>query len=153
MTKKIRYIYIIAVLFSIANVFTGCMKDRANLYTGPTVVEFSPITGSVKKGTTAAPGSASVLIQLVGPQVSTATDIDYQVSTASTGVIGTDYTISGTVGKATIPANSSSATITITALPATFPTTGSRTVVLTLLGNATVPASTNYKTFTLTITQ
>ncbi|MBW4891688.1 hypothetical protein KXQ82_18330 [Mucilaginibacter sp. HMF5004] len=147
--KKIKYIYIVAVLFSIANVFTGCMKDRANLYTGPTVVEFSPITGSVKKSVTT--GSA-VLVQLVGPQVSTPTEVNYEIATTSTGVMGTDYSISGTVGKATIPANSSSATITITPL-ATFPATGSKTVVLTLLGNSSVPANPNYKTFTLTITQ
>jgi len=146
---------IIFIIFTLTTVLSSCMKDRENLYDGPTVVEIVPTTASIKKGTLAAPGSAVATVQLVGPQVSTATEINYQVATTSTGVSGTDYTISGTLGKVTIPANSSSGTITITALPATFPTsTGTtRTVVITLLGNDTVKPSANYKTYTLTITQ
>jgi hypothetical protein len=142
----------IFILFAL--VLSSCMKDRENIYDGPTVVEIVPTTASIKKGTVVAPGTAVATVQLVGPQVSTATEINYQVATTSTGVSGTDYTISGTPGKVTIPANSSSGAITITALPATFPNpTGTRTVVITLLGNDTVKPSANYKTYTLTITQ
>lgn len=143
----------IFLLFVIAIFISSCMKDRDNLYKSATVVEFVPITASIKKGTIATPGTAIATVQLVGPQVSSATELDYEIATTSTGTQGTDYSIAGTSGKVTIPANSSSAAIFITALPSTFPTTGSKTVVLTLKGNSTVGPSANYKTYTLTITQ
>ncbi|KQC01032.1 hypothetical protein [Pedobacter sp. Hv1] len=128
------------------------MKDRKNIYEGPDVVEFLGITGTVKKGTVATPGVANVTVQLVGHQSTSPTEISYAIATTGTGVNGTDYTIAGTANKITIPANSSSANIVVTAIPANIPT-GTKTVVLTLLGNSTIGVSANYKTFTLSITQ
>lgn len=141
------YIFLIA-LISVS--FTSCMKNRDNIYEGPDVVEFVPLTASVKKGTVATPGTATAVVQLVGHQQAAATEINYTIS--GTGVQGTDYTLSGTSGKVTIPANSSSANIVITAIPANI-ATGTRTVVLTLTGNSQIGVSQNYKTYTLTITQ
>jgi hypothetical protein len=149
--KQVKLLFFI--LFAATTVLSSCMKDRENIYDGPSVVEFVPLTASIKKGTTATPGTATAVVQLVGPQVSTPTELSYSIATTSTGVNGTDYTIAGTAGKVTIPANSSSANIVITALPATFPATGSKTVVLNLLGNDSFKPSENYKTYTLTITQ
>ncbi|MDQ0636849.1 hypothetical protein QF042_000414 [Pedobacter sp. W3I1] len=137
-------------LISISSV--SCMKNRDNLYSGPDVVEFVPLTATVKKGTPAAPGTAVATIQLVGHQQSVDTEIIYEVATTSTGTTGTHFSLSGTTGKVIIPANSSSANITITAIPANI-ATGTRTVVLNLLGNGNIAASANYKTYTLTITQ
>lgn len=153
MMKKTKFIYILTVALGIGTLLTSCMKDRANIYTGPTVVEFSPITGTAtaKKGTGAVT-TATVAVQLVGPQVSTATDINYIVETTSTGVSGTDYSIGGTAGKVTIPANSSSANIVITPLTG-FTVAGTKKVIITLTGNSTIAPSANYKTYTCTITQ
>jgi hypothetical protein len=127
------------------------MKDRDNIYEGPDVVEFVPITASVKKGTVATPGTATATVQLVGHQKSTPTEISYTIT--GTGVSSTDYTIAGTAGKVSIPANSSSANIVITAIPANIPS-GTRTVILTITGGTNdVGISANYKVYTLTITQ
>lgn len=145
--KNKLYIFLIA-LISMSSM--SCMKDNDNIYDGPDVVEFVPITASVKKGTVATPGTATAVVQLVGHQQNAPIDINYTI--AGTGVQGTDYTLSGTAGKVTIPANSSSANIVITAIPANI-TTGTRTVILTLSGNSQIGASQNYKTYTLTITQ
>jgi hypothetical protein len=147
---KAKIYLLLLTIISISSV--SCMKNRDNIYTGPDVVEFVPLTASVKKGTTAAPGSAVATVQLVGHQKTVDTEIMYQVATISTGAIGTDFSLSGTTGKVIIPANSSSATITVTAIPANI-ATGTRTVVLTLIGNGAIAASANYKTYTLTITQ
>lgn len=147
---KAKLYLLLLTIISISSV--SCMKNRDNIYTGPDVVEFVPLTASVKKGTTATPGTAVATVQLVGHQKTVDTEIAYQIATTSTGTIGTDFSLSGTTGKVIIPANSSSATITITAIPANI-ATGTRTVVLNLLGNSTIAASANYKTYTLTITQ
>ncbi|MFD0941226.1 hypothetical protein [Pedobacter boryungensis] len=128
------------------------MKDRDNIYKGPDVVEFLGTTGTVKKGTTAVPGVANVTVQLVGHQSNSPIELNYSIAATSTAVSGTDYNITGTMGKVTIPANSSSANIVVTVIPAGIPT-GTKTLVLNLQGNSTIPASANYKTYTLSITQ
>lgn len=147
---KAKIYLLLLTLISISSV--SCMKNRDNIYTGPDVVEFVPLTASVKKGTTASPGTAVATIQLVGHQKNVDTEIMYEVATTSTGTLGTHFSLSGTPGKIVIPANSSAATITITAIPANIPT-GTRTAVLNLIGNSTIAASANYKTYTLTVTQ
>ncbi|MBB4109616.1 hypothetical protein [Pedobacter zeae] len=147
---KTKIYLLLLTLISISSI--SCMKNRDNIYTGPDVVEFVPLTASVKKGTTAAPGTAVATVQLVGHQKSVDTEITYEVAATSTGTLGTHFSLSGTTGKVIIPANSSAATITVTAIPANI-ATGTRTVVLNLVGNSSIAPSANYKTYTLTITQ
>ena len=149
MNMKSKLLILSIFILSISNM--SCMKDRDNLYKGPDVVEFLGTTGTVKKGTTATPGVANITVQLVGHQSSSPIELNYTIG-AGTAVSGTDYTIAGTLGKVTIPANSSSANIVVTVVPAGIPT-GTKTLILNLVGNNTIPASQNYKTYTLSITQ
>ena len=137
-------------LFLLSLIFVSCEEDRI-IYDGPTVVEFAPATASIKKGTTATPGTYSAKIQLVGPQRDTDLVLDYAVDPASTAATD-QYTIEGTSGKVTIPAKSSFGYVKVNAVPDNIPS-GTRTIVLLLQGNAEVRASENYKKFTLTITQ
>ncbi|RYF18770.1 MAG: hypothetical protein EOO42_15000 [Flavobacteriales bacterium] len=125
----------------------GCKKYKVE-YDQPSQIEFKPITVTLAKGTVATPGSSTILVQLVGPQQNTAIDIDYQIDAASTAVAGTHYNIAGTAGKITIPANSSSAQIVVTAIPANL--TSSKKLILTLQSGA-LPVSPNYKTSTITL--
>lgn len=127
--------------------FFGCKKYRIE-YDQPSQVEFKPVTVTLAKGTTAAPGSTTVLIQLVGPQQGSDINIDYSIDPASTAVAGTHYTISGPAVKITIPANSSSAQLVITAIPANLAT--AKKLILTLK-DGTLPVSQNYKTSTITL--
>lgn len=147
---KTKIYLLLITLISTSSV--SCMKNRDNIYEGADVVEFVPLTATVKKGTVALPGTSVATIQLVGRQKTVDTEIMYEIATTSTGVSGTHFTLSGTTGKAIIPANSSAVTITVTAIPANI-ATGTRTVVLNLIGNSSIGASANYKTYTLTITQ
>jgi hypothetical protein len=151
MKKRSKIILLFGVIAS--TVFASC-EAELQTYDGPTVVEFAPATASIKKGTTAAPGTYTAKVNLVGPQQGSDIVIDYEVdATATTAAAANSYAIEGTAGKITIPANTSFGYVKLNVVPANFPTTGSKTVKLVLKGNAAVPASENYKTFTLTITQ
>jgi len=125
----------------------SCKKYRVE-YDQPSQVEFKPITATLPKGTVAAPGSVTILVQLVGPQRDADLSVEYAVDPASTAVAGTHYTASGTAGKITIPANSSSAQIVLTAIPANLAT--AKKLILTLKDGA-LPVSANYKTSTITL--
>lgn len=125
----------------------GCKKYKVE-YDQPSQIEFKPITATLAKGTVAAPGTVTILIQLVGPHRDSNLDVEYTIDPASTALEGTHYTITGTAGKVTIPANSSSAQIILTAIPANLAT--SKRLILTLKDGA-LPVSPNYKTSTITL--
>ncbi|WP_345955506.1 hypothetical protein [Mucilaginibacter sp. PAMB04168] len=134
-------------------VITACKKEY-DTYEGSSVVEFSPAVKSRSQGTVATPGYDSVKVQLVGPQRSTAAELNYTVDASSTAVAGTHYTIANT-GKLTLPANSSFGWIRVNLIPGSIPTNSTanqRKLVLKLDGNSELPASVNYRTYTLTIT-
>jgi len=97
-------------------------------------------------------GTDSILVQLVGPQRSTPTVINYSVRPASTAVEGTNYSfIPASARTVTIPANSSSAWILIN-IPATADASGtSKVLAIDLLGASDAAASANYAKFILTI--
>jgi len=100
-------------------------------------------------------GTDSILVQLVGPQRSTPTVVNYSVRPVSgtiTAVEGTNYSfIPAGARTVTIPANSSSAWILIN-IPATSDASGtSKTLAIDLLGASDAGASPNYAKFILTI--
>lgn len=141
--KKITYI---TLLFT-AILFAGCKKYKVE-YEGASLIEFKPITVTLAKGTVAAPGTTTVLVQLVGPQQSAPISIPYTIDATSTAVAGTHFTAS-TNGTVTIPANSSTGSIVITAIPANV--TSAKKLILVLSDGAAVAASANYKKSTITI--
>lgn len=163
--KLTRYIYIVAL----AAAFTSCRKERDLTYTGPAVIEFdNPITGSNSKTTGQSIGGTSVLgdnanipirgdqdsaiVQLVSAQRSTPVTITYNV-VPGTAVEGTDFTIVGTRGSVTIPANASSTAIRFKVLNSSTTPNTNRTVsfVLTGTNQPDVTISANYKTYAVTI--
>lgn len=91
----------------------------------------------------------SVLVQLVGPQRSTPTVINYTVRSTSTAVEGTHYNFVPTGARTvTIPANSSSAYILINTIPNSVAASpASATLILDLTGASGIPPSFNFKSF------
>lgn len=142
--KKLLYLAILAT----STLLVSCKKYKVD-FDQPTQVEFKPITVTLAKGTVAVPGTATILVQLVGPQRGQDLSIPYTIDAASTAVAGTDYTSSSTSGTLVIPANKSSVSLVITAIPANIKTT--KKLILTLSDGGAVPVSQNYKTSTITI--
>jgi len=98
-------------------------------------------------------GTDSIMVQLVGPQRSTPTVINYTVRPASTAVEGADYNfIPANARTVTIPANSSSAYILVN-IPqkAVGAPITSVKLILDLQGASDAAASANYNKFLLTI--
>ena len=164
MFKKI---YLLLSLCGLVLLLNGCFENPSNMYEGATVVEFkNPRAGFATQPTNNVANAVrtrtvrqgisrdSILVQLVGPQRSTATTIGYTVNPSSTAVENTNYAIIGTKGSVTIPANSSSAYITVqflTGIPTTAPTTQTVNLAMTLTGTDGILPNENYKTFTFTI--
>lgn len=145
--NKMKNIVYLAVI--VASVFSaGCKKYKVD-FDQPAQVEFKPITVTLAKGTTAAPGSATILVQLVGPQRTEDLAVPYTISDASTAVAGTHYVLSVNSGTLVIPAKSSSVSLVVTAIPQNV--TSAKKLVLTLNDGATLPVSQNYRTSTITI--
>jgi hypothetical protein len=139
-------------------VLQSCKKDPMDepgtVYTGPTQIEFAHLTGTQNRVvvyTTASPNvmTDSVKIQLIGPQRSTPTTVNFTVDAAgTTGVAGTDYVnLTTTTNSVVIPANASFAWVVFRF---TRPATGSKTLKLTLTGGEDVVVAENYKNMTFT---
>ena len=89
----------------------------------------------------------SILVQLVGPQVSTPTVVNFTVRSTSTAVEGTNFTLSPAGARTvTIPANSSSAYILVNTIPNSV-NAGPATIILDLAGAPGIPPSFNFKSF------
>ncbi|RYE26797.1 MAG: hypothetical protein EOP45_03210 [Sphingobacteriaceae bacterium] len=173
MKKHIIYIFIVTIS-SLG--FYGCLPDKAEdafVYKGAPVVEIKNQTLGVlatvlnAKGVYATTsqtdssrtvllnsrGIDSILVQLVGPQSSSPTILNYSVRSTSTAVEGTNYNfVPANARTVTIPANSSSAYIQIAMIANSLTTAGTtRTVIIDLLGNSTILPNPNYSKFLLTI--
>lgn len=175
MKKYIIYLSLVAIVVS---ALSGCLPEKASealVYKGPTVVEIkNHMTGLATTATVLTArgfytataqtdssrtvllntrGTDSVLVQLVGPQSTSATVLNYSVRSTSTAIEGTNYNfVPANSRTVTIPANSSSAYILIAMIPNSLTTVGTtRTVIIDLLGNSTVLPSANYSKFLLTI--
>jgi len=172
MKKIISYIIIV---IAACTVITGCLpeKDDTRLeYKGPSVVEFkNPTLGQAtalltKNGISTAAADAqtdtlhtvmintrvtdSILVQLVGPQVSTPTVVSYTIRTVgTTAVEGTNFNFVPTGARTvTIPANSSSAYIFVAPVANSIATVGTSVMlILDLQGAPGVSPSFNYKAF------
>ncbi|MDP9046925.1 MAG: hypothetical protein M3N14_02235 [Bacteroidota bacterium] len=91
----------------------------------------------------------SILVQLVGPQRSTPTIVNYTVRSTGTAVEGTHYNFATAGARTvTIPANSSSAYILINTIPNSVAAApASATLILDLTGGSGIPPSFNFKSF------
>jgi len=147
--KKSSYSFLVMLAIGVISM-TACTKDLTKtIYSGPDVVEFAnPATGSLTRTLTVPTGGSladSILVQLVGPQRTTATTVTFAVDAAST-ILSSEYTITSP-SPVTIAANSSSAWVKFrfNKPPA------SRTLRVTLTGGDKVGVSENWKTFVYTV--
>ena len=139
--KKASYLIIIIGLL-----FAGCVKDNTlTTYTGPDLVEFAPTVTRIVT-TTATPKKDSILVQLVGKQRSTPTNVTFSINSSSTAIAGTDYTIQS-ISPLVIQPNTSSVFLYLTENKVISP----KTLVLDLTGGDNVTPSENYRTFTFTL--
>ncbi|MFN8353420.1 MAG: hypothetical protein U0Y10_03165 [Spirosomataceae bacterium] len=138
---------------AIALVGLSCMEDRDNLYKGPTVIEFFPLSATKSVTTTATnPATDSLKVQLVGAQQTSPLSLGYEIETATTTAVeGTHYTLPNK-GTFTVPANSSFGYIYYTVKAGSI-ASGTQRVVFVLKGNETILPSENYKKFTLTLSK
>lgn len=141
---------IIKILLIGAFVFTlaGCFPDNSRIYDGPMQVEFNPTsdTQRMSNGNT-----YNAMVQLIGPHQDSDLSVNFEIDTEnSTAVEGVHFEVGGR--SAVLPANSSFAEITITAIEENIDDERP-VVVITLLGNDTgdVIAAENYNTFSLTL--
>jgi hypothetical protein len=97
----------------------------------------------------------SILVQLIGPQRSTPTVVNYTIRPTSTAVEGTHYSFRTAGARSvTIPANSSAAYILVDIKPGALTTAGSSVrLILDMQGASDAPATPNYNKFLLTIRQ
>ena len=135
----------LAVIALVSLFAVSCVKDLTDtVYNGPDMIEFgNPIAKTVT--TTTTPKSDSILVQLVGPQRSTDTKVNFVVNASSTAVPA-DYTIV-TPSPIVIPANKSSAWIKFTLNKVTV----EKKLIIELTGGDEVQVSQNYKLFTFTL--
>jgi hypothetical protein len=147
--KKSSYSFLVMLAIGVISM-TACTKDLTKtIYSGPDVVEFAnPATGSLTRTVTVPTGATvadSILVQLVAPQRTTATNVNFTIDAAST-ILPAEYTVTSP-SPVTIAANSSSTWVKFrfSKPPA------SRTLIVTLTGGDKVSASVNWRTFTYTI--
>lgn len=142
--------YIALSAFVMMIMMASCTKDfTKTTYSGPDVVEFAnPATGVLTRTITVPTGGTtadSVLVQLVAPQRSTATNVTFTVDAAST-ILPSEYTLTSP-SPVSIAANTSATWVKFRFnKPA-----ASRTLIVTLTGGDNVGASVNWRTFTYTI--
>jgi hypothetical protein len=151
--KKILSIFSLILVFA----FSSCIEQNYPLWEGA-VVEFqdavvrAPVGGATYPRITVANtvGTINLQVNLVGAQRASDETITYTVvPEGTTGVAGTDFTVSGT---AVIPANSSFATVAVT-IRNTGAIGGTVDLLLELAGNATLAPSENHKRVQLRITR
>lgn len=139
---------LILFLGALALALTGCFPDNSRIYDGPLQVEFNPTsdTQRMSNGNT-----YSANVQLIGPHQDSDVTINFEIDTEnSTAVEGVHFEVDGR--STVLPANSSFAQITVTAIEENIDDERP-VVVITLLGNDTgdVKAAENFKTFSLTL--
>jgi hypothetical protein len=179
MKNKIKFFF---SLLAGSALLTSCLPDPADerlVYSGPTVVEFKNHTLGMQNATLDSKGifrtsgftqtdssrvidvmkrsQDTVLVQLIGPQRSTETVINYTFATTSPyanvpiAVKGTDFTVKSGDGTVTIPANSSVGRIILDPLEDNLTAGTQKVIGLRLMGNNEVGVATNFDTFWLRI--
>lgn len=146
---KKNFIYTL-ILFFVIGSLVSCTKDfTKTVYSGPDVVEFAnPGTGVLTRTVTVTAGTPladSVLVQLVGPQRTTNTNVTFTVDPSST-ILASEYTLVSPSPVVITPGTSSTwVKFRFTKPPA------SRTLLLNLTGGDGVQTSQNWKLFTYTV--
>lgn len=138
----------IAMLIALTIGLAGCFPDNSRIYDGPLQVEFNP-TSDTQRMTDGNVYNAT--IQLVGPHQDSDITLNFEVDTEnSTAVLGEHFELSGLT--TVLPANSSFATITITAIEENIDEERP-VVVINLLGDSSgdIVVAENYKSFELTL--
>ncbi len=158
MINKIKNFYYIGILLATIIFSSSCVKDTTNTtYDGPDLVEFANpnyiaplnpiaktiITTSIVAGS---PRADSMFIQLVGPQRKADTKVNFELSTLSTAVEGTDFTLT-TPSPAIILANTSGVKIRLTVNKVTV----QKRIIFNITSGDNVTPSANFKTFTFTL--
>lgn len=131
---------------------TGCeslfdIGDTEKSYSGPSVVEFFPLSRTVNVGTTA---STTLAVQLIGPHRGSDLAVAYTVDATSTAIAGTHYTL-GTPSPVTVAANTSSANVVINLIAGSVPAGTEVRLILNLEGADGVAPSENLKRATIFI--
>ncbi|WP_143053904.1 hypothetical protein [Parapedobacter koreensis] len=173
--KKLHVNSLMGMLFVLL-ALGGCMEERELRYTGPTVVEFknhlfgrvagylptgvypnqsgTPMTTLSKYISVETRGKDSVLVQLIGPQLSSDSQIEFSIAENSTAVEGTHFEFESAGSRTvTLPANSSSTYIVYDLIPGSLETGETVTLRLNLIGNDQVGFSQNYSQFTTYLRQ
>jgi len=146
MYKSIKKLLVIALLPLLV---TGCdsLFDEGDVereYDGATVVGLFPLTQDADEGD----GDVTIEVQLIGPQRSS--DVNVTFSTTGTAVAGTNYTVVGGT-TVTIPANSSTADITLNIPADNGLNAGDEATILVNITGGDVEASVNLATSTVFI--
>lgn len=155
---------------------SSCFPENDLVYDGPTQVEFKNHTlgqlssvlntkGIVTSPTTQVQTDSTrfilintrtvdtIYVQLVGPQRSSDTDINFSLRSTNTAVEGTHFTFSPSgTRKVTIPAGKSVGYILTRPIANSItPVGGTVTMAFDLLGASDIKANPNYKSFILTL--
>jgi len=147
MYKTMKKLLVLALL---PLLFTGCdsLFDKGDVekeYDGPTVVGLFPLEMEVDEGD----GNITIAVQLIGPQRNS--DVNVTFGTAGSATVGTTYTIVGGT-TVTIPANTSSANITLNIPADNGLTAGQEVTLLVNLTGGDVEASANLAQSTVFVT-
>jgi hypothetical protein len=158
MINKIKNFYYIGIVIVTLISLISCVKDTTNTtYNGPDLVEFAnpnyiaPLNPIAKTVSTTSivvgsPRADSMFIQLVGPQRSTDTKVNFEIDALSTAVAGTDYTLT-TPSPAIILANTSGVKVRVTINKVT----AQKRIIFNITSGDNVTPSANFKTFTFTL--
>ena len=134
---------------------TGCFETITGPYDGPDVVEFAQFAGSADPYTRAVSedaGSVDLTVNLISANGAATSDLTIQVSVDGSSTAGTsDYSFANGP-QVTIPAGSTSGTLTIN-IADDADVDGAETIVMELTGTAdgSVVGAENFDDFTVTI--
>ena len=145
---KLKTFLKISIIGAVFLGLSGCFPDNSRIYDGPLQVEFNPTSDTQRMSD----GNVyDATIQLVGPHQDSDIVLNFEIDTEnSSAVLGEHFELSGLT--TVLPANSSFATIRVTAIEGNIDDTRPE-LVITLLGNDSgevIPAE-NYKSFQLTL--
>ena len=131
---------------------TGCFEDPVGVYNQDPQVEFAQVSGRYSAAVAEGAGTVALTVNLIGPQRSTDTVVDFMVGEGTTAVEGTHYSFPNGM-QVTIPANSSFGDLEVNVLPNSLDAgaSGALELVLEDSQDGAVKAAPNLGTFTLTI--
>jgi hypothetical protein len=145
--KAMKYLKLTLIALLTAGI-AGCFPDNSRIFDGPLQVEFRPVSAEQRMSNG---NTYDANVQLIGPHQDSDIIVNFEIDTEnSTAVEGVHFEVDGR--SAVLPANSSFAAITVTAIEENIDDTRP-VLVITLLGDDSgeIIAAQNYKTLTLTL--